>query len=266
MQRMNREALRQQLLVRALWRDDAALQGWVRAPARAPLPQALTAYRGNAAALAERALGGAFPTLVALIGAESFAALARHFWQRHPPERGDIALWGAALPAFIADSAQLADEPYLADCALLDWAVHLATRAADAPDAAPDLSALADTDPAQLHLQLAPGAALVASPFPVVAVWQAHHAALPLAEVRAAFDAHRAETAFVWRDAHYRVQVQAVSDADAAFTQAVLDAHPLAAALDQAGAAFAFDHWLARALGAGWLVALHSRRPKDCSP
>jgi hypothetical protein len=253
---MNREALRQQLLVRALWRDDAALQGWVRVPARATAQQALAAYRGNASALAERALGSAFPTVAALVGDESFAALARHFWQRHPPERGDIALWGAALPAFIADSAQLADEPYLADSARLDWAVHLATRALDVGDAAPEFGALADTDPALLHLLLAPAAALVSSRFPVVAIWHAHHGALPMDEVRAAFDAGRAEHAFVHRDRHYRVQVQALSDADAAFTQALIAGHSLAAALDRAGAGFAFDHWLARALGAGWLVGL----------
>ena len=53
---MNREGLRQQMLLRALWRDDAALQGWVRAPARASAVQGVAAYRGNAGALAERGL------------------------------------------------------------------------------------------------------------------------------------------------------------------------------------------------------------------
>nr|ALV86675.1 hypothetical protein [uncultured bacterium 51] len=254
---MSKEALRQQMLVRALWRDDpAALPGWIRAPARASAAQALAAYRGNAGALAERALASAFPTLAALIGAESFAALARHFWQQHPPHRGDIAQWGAALPAFVADSAQLADEPYLADCARLDWAVHEATRTADAGDAPPSLEALASTDPDRLLLQLAPGAALIASPHPIVAVWRAHHDALPIDQVRAAFRAQRADTAFVWRDAGYRVHVEALRPAEAAFTQVLIERRTLAAALDAAGDAFAFDQWLARALGARWLVAL----------
>ena len=59
-----KEALRQQMLLRALWRDDAALQGWVRGPSL----QGLTAYRSNAGALAERALGSAYPTIAALVG------------------------------------------------------------------------------------------------------------------------------------------------------------------------------------------------------
>ena len=70
-----KEALRQQMLMRALRHDDAALQGWVRAPARASVAQGVTAYRSNAGALAERALGSAYPTIAALIGADSFAAL-----------------------------------------------------------------------------------------------------------------------------------------------------------------------------------------------
>jgi hypothetical protein len=257
---MNREALRQQMLVRALWRDggDAALQGWVRPCSRATAARGLGAYRGNAGALAERALANAFPTVAALVGEESFAALARHLWHEHPPERGDVGTWGEALPAFIAASAQLADEPYLADSARLDWAVHAATRAADVeqPDAIA-LDALAATDPARLRLRLAPGAAVVASRYPIVAIWRAHHAGAPMLDVRAAFDAARADHAFVWRDRDLRVQVETLDAAAAAFTAALIAPRPLAAALDAAGDAFAFDHWLVRALGSRWLVALH---------
>jgi hypothetical protein len=256
---MKREALRQQMLVRALWRDDAALQGWVRAPARASATQGLAAYRANAGALAERALRSAYPTIAALVGDESFAALARHFWQRHPPQQGDVGAWGDALPAFIADSPQLADEPYLADSARLDWALHCASRAADAADATDlphRLAALADADPSDVRLQFAPGAAVLSSRFPIVSIWRAHQGRLSFDAVRAAFDAGHGEHAFVWRDAGFVLHVEALSSADAAFTHAALDQRPLAAALDAAGADFAFDRWLARALGARWLITL----------
>lgn len=254
---MNREALRQQMLMRTLRRSDAALQGWVRAPARGSAAQGLAAYRGNAAALAQRALGSAFPTVAALIGAESFAALARHFWHECPPVRGDIAEWGGELPAFVADSEQLADEPYLADSARLDWAVHSATRAADASGTPPPaLDALSSTDPSQLRLQLAAGAAVVESRWPVVTVWHAHHADEPFENVRAAFDAARQQTAFVWRDDSHAIHIEALDTAEALFTAAAIDGRPLAAALDAAGAAFRFDRWLERALRSRWLVAV----------
>jgi Putative DNA-binding domain len=251
---MNREALRQQMLLRALWRDDAALQGWTRGPSA----RGLAAYRSNAGALAERALGSAYPTLAALVGAESFAALARHFWHEHPPVRGDVGEWGAGLPAFIADSEQLAGEQYLADSARLDWAVHVATRAPDASAAwPPALDALATTEPTQLRLQLSPGAAVVDSRWPIVTIWQAHHGDEPFDNVRAAFAAERAETALVWRDDGFAIHVEATdSSADAAFTAASIDGRSLAAALDAAGATFSFERWLERALRSRWLVSL----------
>ncbi len=251
------EALRQQMLMRALWRDDAALQGWVRAPARGSAAQGVAAYRGNAGALAERALGSAFPTIAALIGAESFAALARHFWHEHPPVRGDVGEWGDALPGFIAASDQLAAEPYLADSARLDWAVHAATRAADVSGAwPPALDALTTTDPALLRMQLAAGAAVVDSRWPIATVWHAHHRDEPLDSVRAAFEAAREETALVWRDDGFVIHVEALDAADASFTAALTRGQSLAAALDAAGAEFAFDRWLARALRSRWLIAL----------
>ena len=254
---MTREALRQQLLLRALWRDGAALQGWVRAPARASAAQGVATYRSNAGALAERALSSAFPTIAALIGAESFASLARHFWHEHPPVRGDVGEWGEALPAFIADSDQLAGEPYLADSARLDWAVHGATRAADASAASPPaLEALASTDPALLRLQLAAGATVVDSRWPIATVWQAHHHDEPFDSVRAAFEAGRQEAALVWRGDGFVIHVEALDAGDASFTAALTRGHCLAAALDAAGADFAFDRWLARALRSRWLMAL----------
>ncbi len=259
---MSREALRQQMLMRALWRDDAALQGWVRAPARATASQGLAVYRSNAGALAERALGSAYPTLAALIGAESFAVLARHHWHEHPPVRGDVGAWGDELPAFIAASAQLAEEPYLADSARLDWAMHVCTRAADVNGAwPPALEALSTTDPSLLRIQLAAGAAVVASRWPIVTLWQAHHGARSMDDVRAAFEAGREESAFVWRDDGFAVHVEVLEAADAAFTAALIQGATLAAALDAAGELLSFERWLERALRSRWLVAIASPAP-----
>lgn len=253
---MNREAQRQQLLVRALWRDDAALQPWLRAGA----DKGLAAYRSNAGAVAERALTAAYPTVAALVGDESFAALARHFWSLHPPQRGDLGEWGDALPGFIAANPQLADEPYLADCARLDWALHRAARAADDPaPERPALDALADTDAAQLQARFAPGATVVPSRWPIVTIWRAHHAGASLGDARAALADGRAEAAFVWRDDGLVPRIDALTDAQATFTAALVAGGWLADALDAAGDAFAFDDWLARALGARWLFGFHTR-------
>lgn len=254
----DREALRQQMMLRALLNDarPGVLAGWCRDGER--FARGLQAYRANAGALAERALAAAYPTLQQLLGEESFAAMARAFWRRHPPARGDIATWGENLAAFVADAEQLAEEPYLADVARLEWAVHVAAAAADADAPPQGLERLADADPALVHLRARPGTALVEGPHPIVSIWQAHRAEAaadgdPFAAVRAAFAAGRAEAALVWRQG-LRVQVAALEPDDARFTAAVLAGRPLAATLTGCPSHFDFTAWLVAALQRGWLA------------
>lgn len=256
----DKEALRQQIFLRALWRDarPGVLQGWARDGAR--FARGLQVYRANASALAERALAAVYPTLQMLLGAESFAALAQAFWHGHPPARGDIAQWGAALATFIAADKQLAPEPYLGDVARLEWAVHVAQGAADSAGPPRGLELLGAQDPSCLWLFAQPGTAQVRSAHPVVSIWQAHrpHAATQqdrFAAVRAAFSAGRAESALVWRRG-WQVQVVDLMPTEAEFTQAVLQGLSLGAALATVAesAAFDFEQWLLSALRRGWLA------------
>lgn len=261
-----REALRQQMLLRALLGDarPGVVAGWLHAPTGGPgVERGLAAYRANAGALAERALAAAYPTLQQLLGEDSFARLARHFWQRQPPQAGDIALWGEALAAFVADAPTLADEPYLPDVARLEWAVH---RAATAADAGPPqgLPLLATQAPDGLWPSLAPGTALVVSAHPVVAIWQAHRARRHgtdddgFAAVRKAFAAGGGETALVVRQGWQPV-VRALAPAEARFTAALLAGKHLAGALHEAGAVFDFEAWLLAVLQQGGLAAVSTR-------
>jgi hypothetical protein len=168
--------------------------------------------------------------------------------------------WGGDLAGFIADAETLADEPYLADVARLEWAVHTAAMAADA--APPQgLALLATHDPAELRLCLAPGTTLLVSPHPVVAVWQAHRAATAYtdderyATVRSVFAAGIGQTALVTRRGWQPV-VRALDPPEAAFTAAVLADPPLASALHDGGASFDFQAWFVAALRQGLLAAV----------
>ena len=267
-----REAARQQQLLRALFRldDDPAIDGWCSEPPQR-LAQALAAYRGNAAAIAGRALAAAYPTVQQLLGDESFDALARALWHRHPPQSGDLAHFGAELAGFVAHDAQLASEPYLADAARLDWAVHTIQQAADVPAQPAGITRLASDDPVTLRLALRPGVALIRSAWPIVSIWRAHRADDATADrfdaVRRAFEAGRRETAFVWRDG-WRAAVAALDEARSDFTEAVLAGHDIAGALERAGATFSFEDWLRDALAGQWLLAVvdaaasHDRHPQ----
>jgi hypothetical protein len=263
-----REAERQQLLLHTLLREAPAepLQAWMREP-ETRAARALEAYRANAGASAERALAAGFPVLQAMLGDEAFAQLARAYWHAHPPARGDLAWLGESLPAFIAADAQFAQEPYLADCARLEWTLSRAEAAADALAEPQSLALLADTDPAQVRLELMPGSAALVSAHPIVTIWQAHQGAPDgdrFAAVRAAFASGAGECAWVWREG-WRARAAPTDDATCAFLRALLEGRDLAAALHAAGADFDFESWLVLALRRGCVrracVAAAPQRP-----
>jgi hypothetical protein len=249
------EAARQQALLHSLWARDAgtSLQGWLREPAASL--RGWQAYQANAGAAAERALAARFPTVQQLVGDEAFAALARALWHAHPPARGDLAHFGDALPAFIAQSAQLADVPYLADVARLDAALAACESAADATPEPHTVALLGESDLATLHIVLTPGTQVAESAWPIVTLWHAHHRAAgddPFAPVREALHPPQAECALVSRQG-WRAEPMHISPATARFTQALLAGHSLARALNSAGDGFDFEAWLIAALTHGHL-------------
>jgi hypothetical protein len=263
-------AQEQQALLHALMgeRDDGELWPHLQF-VHAPLARrGLQAYRANGLALAERALGAAYPVLAQLIGDESFPSLARHFWRHCPPARGDVACWGDGLAAFVEAAPQLADEPYLGDVARIEWALHQATTAADAkPD--PNAFALLSTaDPAELTLTLGAGVFLLASAYPVPSIVNAHLLGEPaLAKAAALLRAGAAEHALVWRQG-FKPRVRSIATAEHALLAALQAGRSLQAALDcalddahaatpESAAAFNFEHWLGQAVQQGLVTGAH---------
>ncbi|MBW8721683.1 MAG: putative DNA-binding domain-containing protein [Polaromonas sp.] len=221
----------------------------------------LQAYQANGLALAERALGAAYPVLAQLIGDESFAPLARYFWRRHPPSRGDMACWGDGLADFLDASSQLADEPYLGDVARVEWALHRAATAADVPLDPQSFALLSSADPAQVTLTLAAGVFLLASAYPVASIVNAHLLGEPaLAEAAALLRIGAAEPVLVWRQG-FKPRACAITAAEYALLAALQGEKSLEAALASAlkcasagaadSTAFSFEHWLGRAVQDG---------------
>jgi len=224
----------------------------------------LAAYRSNGHALAERSLLAAYPVLAALIGGDNFALLARDLWHRHPPHCGDLAQWGEALPGFVRSNPQLSDVPYLGDVAQAEWALHRTAGAADARPDLPSFARLAQQDPQGLALTLAPGAAVIASPYPVASLITAHLYATPsLADVAQRLQDGHSEHALVWRQG-LRPRVAGISPSAAALAQALLSGADLPQALDATTAitepqeAFDFSAWLNAAVTDGLVIGVHS--------
>ena len=216
----------------------------------------LQAYRANADASAERALATAFATVKMLLGDDDFRQLAREFWRAAPPQRGDLGEWGEALPDWIAAHPQLAEWPYLADAARLDWALHRCERAADDTPERASLARLGDTDPAQLAVQFMPGVALVESGWPIGLIHRAHHVDGKLFDaLRDAIAARRGEAVLVAR-AGWKAVPFTLDPATAAWTRQLLEGGDLGSALAAAGDGFDFAGWLATALQSNWLKGI----------
>jgi hypothetical protein len=241
------------------------------------------AYQSNTHATAARVLSNHFPTVLAMLGQEALAVLARRLWQEHPPVSGDLGQWGSELPTLIAIQPELSSWPWLADCARLDWACHTCERSADAQLDVDSLQRLGDSPAEQLGLEFHPSVRLLASSWPVVSLWQAHR--LPDsperdAAVQAALT-QAPETAVAWRHP-WQAEVARLSPADAQWMHGWLQAGlhaTLADALshmalaqapactdpcanDQDTPSFDFAGWLTKALSHGWLWRVSVKQPR----
>lgn len=228
-------------------------------------PRGLQCYQANALALARRALPQAFPVLAQMLGEASFADLAADFWQQHPPIRGDMAQWGGELPAFVAASPQLADTPYLADTARVEWALHSVATAADSALDLASFHLLSEADPATFTLQCAQPLHCLASPWPVVTLIDAHRqgpaglAELPGRLAQLTADGARAQTALVWRHG-LRPMLRLAAPGEAAFLSALQRGASLIDALE-ATEGFDFNAWLPDAVQTSLVTRAHPLQP-----
>ncbi|MGC4061661.1 MAG: DNA-binding domain-containing protein [Aquabacterium sp.] len=219
----------------------------------------LQAYQRNAQATAQRVLASTYPTVAAMLGEEALDALALILWTRNPPYSGDLGEWGGALPDLIAAHPDLQAWPWLADSARLDWARHVAERAANTTLDAGSLHLLGTAAPDQVCLWLKPCVQVLASNWPIAGLWAAHQ--LP-AEQQApaaeqALSQAQAGTVIVWRHP-WALQMHSLADAQAAWMARLADPTagappPLSRLLDEAQPDFDFAAWLSQAVSLGWL-------------
>jgi hypothetical protein len=162
-------------------------------------------YRGNLTANWERSLGNAYPVLKQLVGEEFFLGLAREYGRRFGSPSGNLNAFGAQLPRFLAEFPPARPYPYFPDVARLEWAVHTAFYSADSVVlTAADLIRLGAEAIELAPVGLRPGHALLASPWSIADVWNAHQSppGCPLPQ-----DLARPCKALVYRPA-WRVQVR----------------------------------------------------------
>jgi uncharacterized protein (UPF0276 family) len=132
-------------------------------------------YRGNLVATWNKTLASAYPVITQLVGEEFFGGLSQEYGRAHPSASGDLNEFGSHFAAFLAGFPHTASLPYLSDMARLEWAMHRAHYAPDAPAmTSSDLSAIAPDQLEDCHLPLRPAFSVIASEWNVVPLWLAH--------------------------------------------------------------------------------------------
>ena len=144
---------------------------------RLPAAARFQVYRNNVFITLTQALVDVYPVVARLVGEAFFNQVARAFIRSYPSRSGNLLDFGRELPPFLGGLLESGALPYLADVAALEWAYHEIFHAADAaPLDAERLAQVPEADLGRLRFSLHPATRLVASPYPIVTIWEANQA------------------------------------------------------------------------------------------
>ena len=135
----------------------------------------LAIYRHHVRTTLTATLAGAYPAVARLVGDGFFAYAADTFVRRHPPDGPCLFEYGAGLADFLVSFPPCRELVYLADVARLEWAMHAALHAEDAPGI--DLVSLGELSAeaiASVTVRLHGSVTLLCSPWPVDRIWLAN--------------------------------------------------------------------------------------------
>ena len=137
----------------------------------------LAVYRHHVFTSLTEALEATYPVVCRLVDRRFFGWVADQYVRVRPPAGPCLFEYGADFPEFVAAFPACAHLPWLADVARLEWAMNAALHAPDALPLEPEaLRALDPAALARLTLRLDPSVTLLASRWPVDAIWRANQA------------------------------------------------------------------------------------------
>lgn len=247
-----------------LCEDSAALEAYVLANGIDPAAR-IRIYRNNTREIHLATLRAAFPVLERLVGEEYFRQLAFAYRERFPSTSGNLHHLGEHVPEFLAQRFADTEYRYFADVARLEWAYQEALVAADhALLDADRLRHIAQADYSRLALRLHPAVRLVASAFPVLAIWSANQ---PGGDAEQVIDLDRGgENVLVLRTEE-GAQLHRLDAAEFVFLKHLADGVQLGEAAAAAAETGPFDVGvtLRRFVGAGAVVDFTLSEPHDDS-
>lgn len=215
-------------------------------------PKRFSVYRNNVIVSLMEALKSAFPSILALLGEETFSRLARAFVARNPPTSPMMQRYGEAFPEFLANLPALSELPFLPDVARAELAWLVAYHAADDAPLAPD------------HIAALPPEALMKQSFEPTSATRliaSEHALFDLFNARFKWPTERkdfdiAQTVLISRQG-YSVRVVGLDAGNSAFFVALIAGDTLAEAI---GAAMASDDAFDAGAAIGQMLESHAFR------
>jgi hypothetical protein len=190
--------------------------------------ESIDVYRNNFLEGHRKALAATYPVVAALVGADCFRTLAYDYARGYPSRAGDLAQFGGEFPFFLRALYASGEHAYLVDVARLEWSYIDALNAADATAlAAQSLAATVDAE--RLTFEFQPSVRLLRSPFPVLAIWQAHQH-----DGDFRIDLAAGEDRLLIHRPLFDVEIVPLDVAQYGFVQELYHGQPLAHALDSA--------------------------------
>jgi hypothetical protein len=126
-------------------------------------------YRNTCARGSVEALRSAFPTVDMLMGEDMFTEVALAYRGERPPASPVLSAYGATFADFLGRQPWIAELPYVADVARLDWLWLECFLAPDRPS-----PPKAPADHRQPRIGLHPAARFAWLATPAMTIWQAH--------------------------------------------------------------------------------------------
>ncbi|MGH8584469.1 MAG: DNA-binding domain-containing protein [Gammaproteobacteria bacterium] len=133
----------------------------------------LRIYRNNHYANLTEALRCRYPVVLRLVGARCFESVARAHVAAYPSRSGDLQTYGGELDALLRELPAVRALAYLPDVARLEWAWHEVYHEREHGAWDRDELARVPVDRyGELRFQLQPASRLLASPYPLLRIWQ----------------------------------------------------------------------------------------------
>lgn len=137
-------------------------------------PGGYSVYHNNLMLTQRASLATTFPTVLAMLGAETFASAAQQYFSHFGRDGFDWGEYGVSFPEFLAQQATLLEYPYIAEVAQYELIVHQVNRLPNKAFNQASVSILQEHSWSEIYLDFAPGTQLLSLVFDAPFITQAH--------------------------------------------------------------------------------------------